>query len=147
MSSITSAITDADLIRWKKYDYDDGDIDLIIERLISEVEKQRKEIVEDDEIIDDLRCAGAKRQAEIERMWAQFGRIKDILALADELTKEKLKASPIYVKAAMEIAAKEYLAYPKSTSGGVALTDEVIENLAAKAEAGYDPAKLKKRDE
>jgi CRISPR-associated endonuclease/helicase Cas3 len=31
------------------------------------------------------------------------------------------------------------------TSGGVPLTDELLDKLAEEAEAGYDPAKLKPR--
>lgn len=34
---------------------------------------------------------------------------------------------------------------PVATSGGVVLTDEVLEALAAEAEAGYDPARLQAR--
>jgi hypothetical protein len=34
---------------------------------------------------------------------------------------------------------------PSGTSGGVTLTDAVIERLAKEAEAGYDPAVLKRR--
>jgi hypothetical protein len=34
---------------------------------------------------------------------------------------------------------------PKATSGGVPVTDELVERLAAEAEAGYDVDSLKRR--